>query len=88
MSISKVMVSVWDIKGEAFGDPFFRATRGIAIRDFEDAVNAPDSPFRVHPDDFILYELGVFDVRTGVLDMHDSRLELGTARSMIRKDGE
>ncbi len=81
--INKVMVAVWDSQSECFGDPFFRPTRGVAVRDFMDAVNAEGSPFASHPDDFILYELGVMDVRTGYYDPHDKHADLGHARHFL-----
>lgn len=59
--------SVRDMKAEAFLQPFFSPTTGSAIRAFEDACNKQDSPFYIHPSDFVLYEIGSYDDSDGRL---------------------
>lgn len=61
------MYSIYDKKAEAFTQPFFQATRGLAIRAFTDACNMQDNQFAKHPEDYTLFLIGTFDDETGVL---------------------
>ena len=53
--------SVRDMKAEAFLQPFFTPTQGSALRAFGDACNKTDSPFYLHPNDYVLYEIGTYN---------------------------
>lgn len=77
MSGRLMMYSVFDSKAEAFLRPFAAETRGLAIRSFSDAVNDAQHEFFKHGEDYTLFEVGVFDVGTGLLEgkLHS----LGTA---------
>ena len=59
---------------EDYGRPFFLPATGVAIRSFQDEVNrnAPDNQMYAHPDDFDLYELGVFDDFDGKFALHEA----------------
>jgi hypothetical protein len=60
------IVTVRDRTADVFGQPFFVARIGQAIRSFSDEVNSTssDSAIAKHPEDFDLYELGTFDDET------------------------
>lgn len=59
--------SVRDMKAEAFLQPFFCPTQGSALRAFGDACSKPESPFFLHPNDYVLYEIGSYDDSNAVL---------------------
>lgn len=59
--------SVFDKAVRAFDRPFYCRADGEAVRVFQDAVNASDSPFFKHPGDYELYVIGTFDPSTGAL---------------------
>ena len=61
------VLSVRDVKADAFGRPFFTTSIGEAVRNFGDEVNrsAQDNLLYMHPDDFELFVLGVFDTDNG-----------------------
>jgi len=40
------------------------------MRQWEDAVNNPESPISKHPSDYALCELGTFDDESGELQQH------------------
>ena len=69
-----VIVSVKDSAAEAFGRPMYLQSIGIAIRSFTDEVNREDKDNQLfnHPDDFDLYELGVFDDSLGKYELRDN----------------
>jgi len=60
--------SVRDMKTEAFLQPYFSPTVGSALRAFGDACGKSDSPFYLHPNDYVLFEIGSYDDGTGSLD--------------------
>lgn len=53
--------SVFDMQTNAFSNPFYCQTKGLALRSFMDAVSDPQSPFHRHPDDFALFRVATFD---------------------------
>lgn len=59
------MFAVRDAKAQAFLQPFFSSANGSALRALGDAVNDGKSPIALHPEDYILYEIGAFDDQTG-----------------------
>ena len=70
--------SVKDRAADAYGRPMFVPSIGVAIRSFTDEVNRndPENNLHNHPDDFDLYDLGVFDDQTGMFTLHDQPTQL------------
>jgi len=62
--------SVRDRAIDAFGQPFYAASVGGAIRGFSDEINRAheNNQLHKHPDDFDLYQLGEFDDATGTFE--------------------
>lgn len=63
-----IVVALFDVKAGQFQQPLFVQTIGIGTRAVADAVNGGDRSELVarHPEDFRLYELGLFDTDSGV----------------------
>lgn len=72
--MKQVVVSIKDRAADAFGRPAFVPSVGVAIRSFSDEVNRsdPDNQMNSHPDDFDLFELGMYDDSTGIVEMLES----------------
>ncbi len=68
-----IICAVKDRAADAFGRPMFVPSLGVAIRSFTDEINRNDNESQLfnHPDDFDLYDLGVFDDNSGVFTLHD-----------------
>lgn len=68
--------AIKDRASDSFMAPLFMAAPGQAIRMFTDEVNraAEDNQLYKHPDDFDMYELGVFDTDTGNFDTWDAKV--------------
>lgn len=66
------IVSIKDRAADAFNRPFFVPTANMAIRSFMDEVNRdhPENQMFVHPDDFDLYEIGIFDDSNGRIESY------------------
>lgn len=62
-----VMCSVFDTAAQVYGRPVFVNHRSMAVRSFTDEVNrkSADNTMAMHPSDFELYYLGVFEDSTG-----------------------
>lgn len=67
------LCSVKDRAADAYGRPMFVPSSGVAIRSFSDEINrvADDNQLYNHPDDFDLYEFGVFDDNSGTFDIYE-----------------
>lgn len=79
-----VIVSVKDTAAQAFGRPIFVPTAAVAMRSFRDEVNRKDSTDDMarHPDDFELYEIGVFDDSCGMVTVADEPRLIARAKDL------
>ncbi len=59
--------SIYDVKVEAYGPPFYARTFGEAERFFRDILADPNSVQGKHPEDYQLFRVGEFDQGTGQL---------------------
>lgn len=59
--------SIRDAKTEAYSNPFYAHNRQAAVRLFETACNDPAVEISKYPDDFALFEIGVFDDAAGLI---------------------
>lgn len=68
----KYIYAVRDNAVEAFGTPFFLSGKGEALRSFSDEANSKNenSAIAKHPEDYDLYELGVYDEIDGSIAPH------------------
>lgn len=57
--------AIHDVKAQCFGNPFFLSHNGIALREFSDLSNDPQSRINKHPEDYKLYNLGEYDDNSG-----------------------
>lgn len=77
-------VVVFDRKAESYETPRFVRGTGEAVRIFQDLVNdGGKSIFSVHPIDFVLFEIGEFDERTGLLDLYSDFKRLGSGDDFV-----
>lgn len=69
--------SIFDSKAAAFLLPFFQPTVSTAIRSCQKAVRDPDSDFSRFPEDFTLFELGVWDPERGSFSLLEAPISHG-----------
>lgn len=77
--------AIRDIKAEAFNPPFYVATRGLAIRSFQEALNDSSHPFAKYPADFQLYFLGEYNDATGISTASGVPELVGTASDFVTR---
>jgi len=83
-----LVCTIRDRAAEAYGRPFFLPATGVAIRSFQDEVNrnAPDNQIYAHPDDFDLFELGMFDDFDGSFVLHEAPKLLALGKQLKSRD--
>ncbi len=62
-----VQCSIFDEKSGAYAQPFFAPTVAHAKRTFSDFCNDRETIIGMHPADYSLFKIGVFDVQSGKL---------------------
>lgn len=72
MSHSLNVYTVRDKKAGAYLQPFYAMSHAVAERIILGCVSSPDHQFRLFPEDYALYFVGVFDTSTGKIDASDS----------------
>lgn len=77
--------SIFDSKGEFFHVPFFKKTRGEAIRDFTELSNDSNSFVSKYPEDYTLFHIGSFADDCGKLDPVITPTSLGLAIEFIKE---
>ena len=77
---------VYDNKSKAYLNPWFLPNAEMAKRSFADSVNASDrNPISLHPEDYVLYEVGVFDSDSGIIQHVDPHVNHGTGISFYQE---
>lgn len=71
--------SVYDSKVQCYAQPFMLRSKGEALRGWQDAVNDQTTNLYRHSGDFSLFEIAEFDDQTGVITMHQAKVNLGGA---------
>lgn len=64
--------SIYDSKAEAYLQPFFALSRGIAIRMIMKATADSESDFYRFAADYTLFHIGAWDPQKGTIEMLDS----------------
>lgn len=75
------VLCIRDAKANSFNAPIFVVHIGSALRDFQDEVNRADKDNKIymHPEDFELFKLGVFDTQDATFVLEHRPVSLMTA---------
>jgi len=79
------MFTVFDSKADVYSQPFYALIDHAAVRTFADAVNASESPYNKHPEDYCLFSIADFDDRTGIVTTYPPQ-HLGHAVNLLTED--
>lgn len=73
------MYTLYDSKSESYVAPFYAKAKGDALRQITAVVNDPNSKhdFGKYPEDFTLFEIGMFDDVTGLITTHKAHESMG-----------
>ncbi len=64
--------TIFDVKAHAYLQPFHMPTLGEATRLFSDCINDTKHPFGKHPEDYILFTAGHFNLENGKHELLDA----------------
>lgn len=78
--------AVFDSAADAYMNPFFLPSKGMAIRSFSDSVNTPDSTLSKHPADYTLFHLGEWTDESAGFDLFPGPRSLGVAIEFVSQD--
>lgn len=73
------MFAVFDVKAEAYLQPFFAMSTGVALRMFEEAASDKEHAFHKHAEDYTLFKVGEFHQDNGQLVPTEVLIPLGNA---------
>jgi len=76
--------TIYDSKAEAYLQPFFMQSNGAAIRAFTDLANDPQHVFGKHPEDYTLFDIGVYDESTAAIVSNATPISLGVAINYLK----
>lgn len=63
------VVTVFDSAAQAYSNPVFAVSQGVAMRSFMDAAGAKDTTIGQHPEHHSLFLLGSFEPTTAEFDL-------------------
>lgn len=86
--MNHILVAILDRALDAYGRPFAVPAIGAAIRSFQDEINNTESPMNKHPEDYDLYQLGMYDDTTGRIHSADEPKQLAIGKQMLVTKGE
>lgn len=82
----QLMFSVFDVKAEVFGHPFFMGNTAEAVRAFRDLVEDERSTVHKHPEDYKLCRVASWDNSTGVLVPESPVVTIGFGSEFVHAE--
>lgn len=76
--------SVFDSKANAYLQPFFSQSIGVAERSFSDAVGTPDHQFCKHAADYTLFQIADYNELTGIITPLDKFINIGNGVEFLK----
>lgn len=78
------MFTVYDLKVELHSYPYPAVNAGVALRMFEEWVLNEEHPYGQHPEDYSLFESGVWNQVTGLPEPLDVKIFLCHAQDIVQ----
>lgn len=82
--IKVTMFTIYDSKAETYSEPFGAQNSASATRSWTQAVNDGKCIYSKNPEDFTLFECGVFDCTTGVFTPHKALKSIVCALNLVQ----
>lgn len=77
--------AVFDSKAGTYTPPFFQHQEAMAIRTFGDCCNDTGHTFGKHPEDYTLFNLGIYDDTTGTITQ-DHIKSVATGNTLLNQE--
>lgn len=82
----KLFFAVYDSAAKVFMDPFMARTTEEALRRFRATVNHPEAgSIAEFPEDYTLFQIGEYDLETGLIRGLETPHSLGLAITFINR---
>lgn len=79
-----VILSVFDVAAGVFQRPFISIAKGEAIRSWSDVCADVSHPFGQHPEDYTLFQIGMFDDANGdLMDFVNEKVITGLEAAQV-----
>lgn len=78
--------SIYDTKAEWYSQPFFARANGEALRSFINIINDKKHPIGQHPQDYALFEIGLWDDQTAKIEMLKAPIALGNGIEFLEQE--
>lgn len=84
------VLTIRDRAANVFGQPVYNLSTGAAVRGFKDEINRSHEGnlLYTHPEDFDLYELGIYDDSDGTFKLHEKPVQLCLGRDLVNPPKE
>lgn len=77
--------TVYDSKVESYSNSLWLfKNKGEAIRSFTDAVNDAKTVFHQHPEDYVFFEIGDYNIDNAELVRYDAPKSVGVALEFLK----
>jgi len=86
--MTTIIFTIFDIKADAYMEPWFLPTPQLAIRAFGDACNDPEHSFGKHLEDYYLVKIGSFDRNSGIIESQEKPQTVCSGLDMIRANNK
>lgn len=80
-----IYFAIYDVKVNAYVQPFSFKHSGYALRAFERTVQDPNTDIAKHPEDFVLYQLASFDETKGTFTNLKEPIAIGRAIEYVNR---
>lgn len=78
--------SIYDSKAKIWSRPMYVQETGQMIREFQDIANDKNHPIGKHPEDYALYQIGIWEDKHGIMTQLKESISLGLATSFKKDD--
>jgi len=77
------MFSIYDVKAETYSQPIAAPTVTAMMRILGDVLAEGQHAYAKHPEDYVLFHLGEFDVSTGIIDLFGAPNSLVPLKTLV-----
>lgn len=81
------MLCFKDDKSRSYGPPFTVETLGVFVRTVQEELQRGQAIWSKHPQDFGIYEIGLYDPENGIVFLHDQKKCLGLVQDFKTSSG-
>ena len=86
MKMKLEIYSIYDFASKTYNAPYYQKTDEAALQHFVSLTNDENSLISKFPDQFALFNIGIFNDESGFIETYDQPKRLGLAKDFLSKD--